>query len=103
MKNKHTPGPWVARKIDFHVTIYTEAANYDQYQICEVWNAGPKTGDDGLLIECNANADLIAAAPEMLKALQDINYLATNPNSELGELFEQIKKLTSIAINKALN
>lgn len=72
MKTTHTPGPWTARKIDYHVTIFTEAINYDNYQICEVWNGGPKEGNEELQKECNANADLIAAAPDLLKALEDL-------------------------------
>lgn len=60
--SKHTPGPWVARPDpnacladDWCVGLGDSAANIDKVAVCS---------------ECDAN--LIAAAPDLLEALQSI-------------------------------
>lgn len=54
--SKHTPGPWVLDGEAWVVTVATK-----RYITCEGRNAE----------EAEANARLIAAAPEMLEALQE--------------------------------
>lgn len=75
MESKHTPGPW---RVEEGTTLVWGACNPDDtysygmgYPIaearispCSSWAKGPSV-DDGI-----ANARLIAAAPEMLKALK---------------------------------
>lgn len=64
-KNKHTPGPWVGETAKSHganITIYgTEAG--DAVDVCDVVYRGDET-------QVEANAHLIAAAPDMLEALE---------------------------------
>jgi hypothetical protein len=57
MDTKHTPGPWHTAGQE-QVQIRSE-----KHQIAKAWCFAGKTGQ--------ANARLIAAAPTMLKALQD--------------------------------
>jgi len=49
-----------------------------------------------------ANADLIAAAPELLAALQLFvkQYDTCGPNSNFGRIFEDVKKSATVAIAK---
>lgn len=56
MSKQHTPGPW-------HVSNGVQIRSA-KHQICKVWMMRNGEG--------NANARLIAAAPELLQALQDI-------------------------------
>lgn len=89
-KAKHTPGPW--RTYD----IFSEA-----YQ--EVF--GPKTpGNDRLQVDGKADAELIAAAPELLELLRDLhdfcgplagmsrseNLYATEAKRRTAELLERL-------------
>ena len=56
----HTPGPWTARKEGG--TWYVEVGHdQDYFDICELFGGGDKM---------EANARLIAAAPELLEALK---------------------------------
>ena len=68
-KTKHTPGPWVVRTIDQSLaTVETQDGRYI------IGNAGQLRADDWKTghIERRANARLIAAAPELLEALQEM-------------------------------
>ena len=59
MSEKHTQGPW---KVAPDFSIVSEHA---YYKIAEIV-AGDREG------ECEANASLIAASPDLLKAAQDV-------------------------------
>lgn len=66
--NKHTPGPWAAgltenRKVPALVVGATSACGFAPL-VCHVQSADIDIG--------NANARLIAAAPELLSALQGL-------------------------------
>ena len=87
MTKKHTPGPW---EVQYNTVI-------------ECWDIG-KAGEErlaGLLasvLSSNADARLIAAAPELLEALKNL-YTAT-PDNEGGELGRACMKARA-AIAKA--
>ena len=66
---KHTPGPW-------HVSNGVQIRSA-KHQICKVWMM--RNGED------NANARLIAAAPDMLAALKDCRE-ALRRSGAAGEL-----------------
>ena len=71
MRNaKHTPGPWVVRTID--QSLATVETQDGEYIIC---NAAQLRWDDWKTehAERKANARLIAAAPELLEALQRLS------------------------------
>ena len=63
MKTRHTPGPWTVE--DSSVTALVDSENSQTYiaPICEV---------DQEWAMADANAHLIAAAPDLLAALEDV-------------------------------
>jgi len=72
MSTKHTPGPWAigytsAEKDPFVVTA-DDGTKYHRRVMVAV--AGPSTGVGEYM--AHANAALIAAAPELLEALEEI-------------------------------
>ena len=60
MATTHTPGPWNIRPNDLMQTIESNGASI----------AKPCMNDSVSAIACGANARLIAAAPDLLKALR---------------------------------
>lgn len=80
---KHTPGPWIARTDTYPIMVESKTETHP------VWNEiGEKEGDAQAFV-CNtgsntANARLIAAAPELLEALQAM--LDAEPGYEYGGL-----------------
>jgi hypothetical protein len=82
----HTPGPWmIAEAVDSKYKtnmrrIRSEREGLDHGAVCEVYGT-----QDGT--EASANAALIAAAPEMLSALEAIQHkLNTKGGIELYEM-----------------
>lgn len=74
---QHTPGPWHAMPFNGGETIYA----HDNHRVAECLATG-KHGE-----KHEANARLIAAAPELLAALQNI--LAANP--DLAEVADEAR------------
>ena len=64
MNGKHTPGPWVSIGASVYIE---EGADHYSIAICTCNDARRNQEDQ------EANARLIAAAPEMLEALQSIS------------------------------
>jgi hypothetical protein len=64
----HTPGPWIARNWSCHspTTVMTENPRTPRETVAECSGNGEQFGTD----VCVANARLIAAAPDLLAALQ---------------------------------
>lgn len=93
MDAKHTPGPWsVGEKVGTLVFAGNEGSMGDF--ICEV------TGEDETPRAVNrANARLIAAAPELLSALYELDgaaeYMDFDPESRFGLAVEKAR--TAIA------
>lgn len=77
---KHTPGPWIIEK---RVNTFSFVINSDNPRKCiaDSWdiNTGP--------IETEANARLIAAAPELLEALKDLYAQACGMPKSCGHDF----------------
>jgi hypothetical protein len=59
---KHTPGPWTVKSDRISIQV---AAADDDVSICELW----RRGNHELEL---ANANLMAAAPDLLEALEDL-------------------------------
>jgi len=71
MKTKHTPGPWFARIEDIELGSHVSISNGKTWDIKNLWigeangsNVGPEN-----IKETIANANLMAASPELLEAL----------------------------------
>ena len=64
--SKHTPGPWAHINPDGYTVRHPQVYS-DTGPVCNATWLG-----DGRINELRANARLIAAAPEMLVALQEI-------------------------------
>ncbi len=68
-KNAHTPGPWQIGKTDATaLRVYAPHGQTTRSDLATVKLYG--TGADAAIDEAEANARLIAAAPEMLEALR---------------------------------
>jgi hypothetical protein len=72
---KHTPGPWVLQKRDENIFRIVSSCVWE-WDIATVDNdvdcIRGGTNEDGISLQSIANAKLIAAAPDMLSALQQI-------------------------------
>lgn len=64
--SKHTPGTWF---VTGNMTLYVEA-RIGGGLVQEVAAVGPTEADSGYGPQQRANADLIAAAPDLLRALE---------------------------------
>ena len=89
--SKHTPSPWV---VVGRLTKYVEARIGDGL-IQEVAACGPTKADNGYGEQQNANARLIAAAPDLLEALQDVDALwmhhsVAHGDGKIGPLHEKV-------------
>ena len=84
---KHTPEPWEVEYTDTGIGVYP---------VCDAINATFKHENELMRIEAEANAHLIAASPEMLKALQYI--VQWNPHDWNPE---EARNLANAAIAKA--
>jgi uncharacterized NAD-dependent epimerase/dehydratase family protein len=73
-KHKHTPGPWTALPEECdkpYVRIRGTRLGW-RFKIANVMNAGYDDPPEREVEETRANAALIAAAPELLEALQEV-------------------------------
>lgn len=79
---KHTPAPW---RVDGE-TIRAD----NGWEICNPFQTDAPTG----LIECGANARLIASSPALLEALKSaVSYLEANrPKGNIREIFQQLNE-----------
>ena len=87
---KHTPGPWV---VQTHKTIRVVADgigdNSEEYDLV-IATCDPAVQLLFKLGELRANAHLIAAAPDLLSALQVIflRVMYESPTAEIGVIFD---------------
>lgn len=90
MNHQHTPGPWIHLGLGDIVSKSAPTCSADGYtDVAAVY----VTGDDTY----NANANLIAAAPELLQVLQKIADMNEYDTSSMG----YVVALAKAAITKA--
>ena len=96
-KDKHTPAPW---KINHHGEKYIISTDLDGNDVIAKVEDHAPTMDD-MEKEAQANAHLIAAAPELLEALEMASNIINSEarDSKYGNAKEKINK----AIAKAKN
>lgn len=95
MSVAHTPGPWEAIKVDddlqqFGIVAAKQPMGARMNDICAVWLRGGKK-------KTEANARLIAAAPELLDALQAVVSdleLGAHPHLHIDQIRAAIAKAT---------
>jgi len=85
MSAQHTPGPW--RSNDFSSSVYGYIFG-DSQAVCRVFLDGD---------ECEANARLIAAAPDLLEALKLADLLLSGANMNRTAVERKVRS----AISKA--
>ncbi|WP_341959241.1 hypothetical protein [Pseudomonas sp. RC10] len=76
--NKHTPGPWSISepfRESIGLSVYINAQNHDELAAV-VWRMGWDFAVGKPTQVCEANAHLIAAAPELLESLSNLVGLA---------------------------
>ena len=70
---KHTPGPWEVADLPHSIVVRTESPNKTPYGASRYAAIGGfDRSDPDQLDEALANARLIAAAPDLLSALDDL-------------------------------
>ena len=93
--SKHTPGPWWLDHGD-DVNLFNHvgiSAETHELLAQVVW----RLDDDKSTPECEANARLIAAAPDLLDALQTMPQSLSNTEQEWWDWIDKARK----AIDKA--
>ena len=70
--NKHTPGPWVAHHNGHYWTVKTKAKPLNGQTVCDLIESEYLYSHDPRSEGAQSNARLIAAAPELLEALQQL-------------------------------
>lgn len=83
---KHTPGPWILRSAG---ELLNEIPH--PFDFVEVSKQRYITTEGKSEREANANARLIAAAPDMLSALLDVLDFWDDPNMSMSELKERVR------------
>jgi hypothetical protein len=92
--SKHTPGPWRVEAVDAEGTLVYHRVMSAGYRVAGVYTI---RGGRGLSREeSDANAHLIAAAPEMLAALEGILNIGHTPDT-----WEVAHRIGRAAIAKA--
>jgi hypothetical protein len=83
--NKHTPGPWTAYQF-----------GSDWFVSCKSYDAGPMAALMGWPKDEEANARLIAEAPEMLKRLVQYRNDMMFPNLDEGQRQRRIEWINEV-------
>jgi hypothetical protein len=86
--SKHTDGPWLIDVANYHAG-HIATVDHNGH-VMEIWSETWPKSEDG-----PGNAKLIAAAPELLEALQDL-WRASDGNSN-AEIDARIKARLAIA------
>jgi hypothetical protein len=89
--NKNSPGPWHLAEIVRHPTFVMAGLQC----VCEIAHPGDFSNPSP---DASANARLIAAAPDLLEALEKI---ASSDGSLHGTCVRDLKEIARAAINKA--
>jgi hypothetical protein len=103
MKTTHTEGPWQLTTVPFELMNNDNAASIygpvsKQGGACLIADISRSAGDE----EAIANAKLIAVAPELLKALQELLTLANDgykANCDSGNHEEFLKEDRTLLMN----
>lgn len=90
--SKHTPGPWTLDDRGYKYIVSKSGNGYITRDVCRL------DGSTMAALAQEANARLIAAAPELLEALE---LLVDNPYRDGIESDERLRRIGRAAIAKA--
>jgi hypothetical protein len=76
----HTPGPWELRGLSDHVRVEHKTGVVSRINVARCGSSKPGRSEPLTHDEVWANARLIAAAPEMLAALEQCAIACRNPS-----------------------
>jgi hypothetical protein len=100
MNTQHTPGPWQVHT--YYVARHGITAQLVPYRLATVIGAFDQVDNNVPGPSCEANARLIAAAPELLAALRDtLEWLREGKVDGVGFDEQQVVDTISAAIAKA--
>ena len=101
MKFKHTPGPWEPAGSTIRTTRSSFGGGYFVVDCSRSWAGNEFSNDEG---EAEANALLIAAAPEMLEMLIEVIKKRYGQVEEysFGKLTDIIKRATGMSIDEVM-
>ena len=96
MREKFTKGPWKANFYDY-TKPYVEILNEDNVVIVQIPDGEVIKGDKIILglENIEANIDLIAAAPDMYEALEEVCHLVCATCSKYEQFCESGNRLTT--------
>ncbi|ENJ7583121.1 hypothetical protein ACVS1I_002121 [Providencia rettgeri] len=97
MKFKHTPAPWLTDRNNTHTGQIATVHGCENNSWVEIWSTNWPESESVQ----EANANLIAAAPELLEALIELTESAKEAIDGLGDLSDAIDTAKA-AIAKAL-
>ncbi len=85
MTTKHTPGPWSPAYLDH---AGQRVVKGEHIEICTCWHHSVMSIEK----EMEANARIIAAAPDMFEALdRSLSWLASYPGGGASECYDQAR------------
>lgn len=104
---KHFPGHWHTSEDQGGNSVVVIASEFDDFEVCAVWNAGPECLDEDLRPKAIANSKLIARAPDMLRSIcwtylyllfrfREPSMIRLTMNSTLEDLRNQISHATGL-------
>jgi len=100
--NKHTPGPWEVTDLRHSIVVRTESPNKTKYGASRYAAIGGfDRSDPDQLSEALANARLIAAAPDLLEALELMLDRFRDTEGSHGQWEEEATENARAAIAKA--
>ena len=100
--SEHTPGPWVLKPARSIVGGWAVWAEYEPGKHCQVADIEPWPNDPDTAPESEANARLIAAAPDLLAACEAlIDADSYDLKSLLDDALPAIIEQARVAIAKA--
>ena len=95
---KHTPGPWEVADLPHSIVVRTESPNKTPYGASRYAAIGGfDRSDPDQLDEALANARLIAAAPDLLKALKWLAVCVKRPGPHMDAVAALEKADAAIA------
>lgn len=98
MTTKHTPAPWALQEHSWSDTSIVNEEREKVVAILSIYAEATEKNQQELESEMDANAHLIAAAPDMYEALKEAHKYLINAGLVESEC---VRELIQLAINKA--